>query len=210
MYAFARDLAARAAECGREGHPVVVAIDGPGCSGKTTLADSLGALTDSVVLATDDFHAPPSWPIEADSPLPYRRWRSLVASFQSLCRGAVAVIEPFDWQTRSLLPPKVIVAAPLIVVEGIASLHPDIAALAQLRVWVDCHAYTLLARVAQRDGQAIAGGWARYVAFEQEYLTQFRPWRSAHVHVLGAGLEARNTSESFSRIIEAGRSPVCA
>jgi pantothenate kinase-related protein Tda10 len=53
-----------------DGVPFVVAIDGPGCCGKSALTELLLDRLDAVSIGTDDFHEHEGFHREPDAPLP--------------------------------------------------------------------------------------------------------------------------------------------
>jgi len=185
--------------------PFVMAIDGPGCCGKSTLTELLLDRLDAAAIGTDDFHEHQGFRREPDAPLPYRRWTELRNAVDSLSRGAATTIQAIDWHTRRLGMPMTIEPRPALIVEGIGSLHEDISRHADLKVWVDGHAGNRMRRTALREGRDMAEEWAPYVALEQKYLATWRPWRQADVFVLGADLDWANLRDSFSHLIDSGR-----
>jgi uridine kinase len=184
--------------------PFVIAIDGPGCCGKSTLAELLLEHLDAAVLSTDDFHEPSGHAREAHAPLPYRRWSALCEAVDLLAHGNAATLQPIDWSDASLGPVVTIEARHILVVDGIGSLHPDIAGRANLKVWVDGHARNRMQRTTRREGRDMSVEWAPYVPLEQSYFATYKPWRNADVFVLGAQLHWGNVTESFALLIEAG------
>jgi uridine kinase len=187
-----------------DGVPFVVAIDGPGCCGKSTLTELLLDRLDAVSIGTDDFHEHEGFHREPDAPLPYRRWTDLRNAVGSLSRGGAATIQPINWSDRSLGMPTTIEPRPVLIVDGIGSLHADISRHADLKLWVDGHAGNRMRRTAHREGRDMTEEWAPYVRLEQEYFAAWRPWRQADVFVLGAELGWGNVRESFSHLIDSG------
>jgi uridine kinase len=184
--------------------PLVVAIDGPGCCGKSTLTELLLERLDAVSIGTDDFHEHAGFCREPDAPLPYRRWTDLRNAVDSLSRGAATRIRSIEWSDHSLGAPTTIEPRPVLVVDGIGSLHEDVSRHAALKIWVDGHAGNRMRRTAQREGRDMSEEWAPYVRLEQEYFAAWRPWRRADVFVLGADLGWENVRESFAHLIDAG------
>lgn len=183
----------------------VVALDGFGCCGKSTLAQALAARTDAVILETDDFHQPDDGVIEPDSPLRYRRWRALQAAATALACGQSVRYAPIDWDTHRLAPDVVVHARPVLIIDGIGS-HALMLPTPPLRIFVDGRAASRMARVAARDGSQYAD-WDRYVAIELGYFARNQPWRSADLIVLGAELDFGNSREGFVRRMESGAVP---
>lgn len=194
----AADVALRLAEPGR----AVVALDGFGCCGKSTLAQALAARTDAVVLETDDFQQPADGVVEPDSPLRYRRYRALQAAAFALARGQSVSYAPIDWNTQQLANEVIVHARPVLIIDGIGS-HALALPTAPLRIFVDGRADSRMARVAARDGSQCAN-WDRYVAIELAYFARHRPWRTADLVVLGAELDFGNSHAGFARRIESG------
>jgi para-aminobenzoate synthetase len=180
----------------------VIALDGFGCCGKSTLAQALAARTDAVILETDDFHQPADGVVEPDSPLRYRRWRALQAAAVALANSESARFAPIDWDTHRLAPEITVQAKPVLIIDGIGS-HVLALPTAPLRIFVDGRADSRMARVAARDGSQYAN-WDQYVAIELGYFARFRPWRSADLFVLGAELDFGNSGEGFARRLESG------
>jgi para-aminobenzoate synthetase len=194
----AAEVARRVAASGR----AVVALDGFGCCGKSTLAQALAARTDAVSLETDDFHQPADGVIEPDSPLRYRRWRALHAAALGLARGQSVRYAPIDWDTHRLADEVIVHARPVLIIDGIGS-HVLALPAAPLRIFVDGRAESRMARVAARDGSQFAN-WDHYVAIEHGYFARHQPWRTADLVVLGAELDFGNSHEGFARRIESG------
>jgi len=184
--------------------PFVVAIDGPGCCGKSTLTELLVGLLDAAVLATDDFHEHRGFIREPHAALPYRRWTDLCDAVGLLAQGKAAIFQPIDWNECSLGEAITVEPRPVLIVDGIGSLHPDISGRADLKVWVDGRARGRMNRTARREGRDVASEWAPYVTLEQRYLATCKPWRHADIFVVGAQLGWENVRESFALLIEAG------
>jgi uridine kinase len=196
-------LASQFQEGVRQQGRFVVAIDGPGCCGKSSLADKLTALvTDAALLATDDFHLPRGTSPDPDSPLPYRRWKEFMVAATELVDGRPSTFRPINWQSRTLSLEVTVHPAPLLIIEGIAALHPSLASFVDFRIWVDGQASNRMDRVRLRDGDAEVPNWHKYIAFEQKYLETYRPWTTADLWVFGADLGLDNARHSFSRLID--------
>ncbi|MFN9028752.1 MAG: uridine kinase [Betaproteobacteria bacterium] len=197
----ADQLAARVRERVLVWSRAVIAFDGFGCCGKSTLAQAVAARTGGVILETDDFHQPEDGLIEASSPLSYRRWSALQRAAIALTRGRPARFAPIDWDTKRLAAEVELQPAAVVVLDGIGS-HALTLPLQPLRVFVDGRAVTRMQRVARRDGPEHAN-WDHYVAIERAYFERFRPWRTADLYVLGAELDFCNSAEGFARQLQA-------
>jgi uridine kinase len=145
---------AGAAAAWRAGRPgvLVLAIDGPGGSGKTTIAAALAATTGAALVHTDDFFvAPPARPRDppaatgfsperSDPGLAgYYDWRRLRAeAIGPLRAGRGATFRRFDWERgRGLDGPVTVAPGDLVVLEGVFSAAPQLADLVDRAVFVD-------------------------------------------------------------------------
>lgn len=174
--------------------PCLIAIDGLPVSGKSTLAtrleDELGATT----LYLDDFVADPAtWRgiAEPGFPFPYFRYDAFMAAVRALAAGRTARFWPLDWSTSAIAPEeREIQPGGLIVVEGVSSLHPDLAPLYDLRFWVESDAgSTLSASLARGVGDWEAAWRDLFMPSVDLYLRTDPRSRADHV-VLGRGAGA--------------------
>lgn len=149
-------LKARIAALLEEKPRVVVAIDGPCASGKTTLAAHLASESGAAVLHMDDFFlqphqrtperfAQPGGNVDAE--------RFLAEVLLPLSRGEAFLYRRFDCGTQALLPGVRMTPGRLTIVEGSYSLHPMLEAHYDLRVLLGVRVDTQSARILARDGE---------------------------------------------------------
>jgi uridine kinase len=189
--------------------PTLVAIDGPGCAGKTTLADKLQAAlgNDATVLGIDGFLTPfteqdlnwkPNESISDD--VPHLRWRELERVIEQLANGQAARYRPYNWEDDALDPETSIPAKPIVLVEGLYSLHRRLRNRYGFKLWIDTCRNTRRANVEARDGGRLLWLWNDiYVPREWSYMQQQRPFEHANAFLLGADLEWPTTDVCFSR-----------
>jgi len=214
-------LAEAVRDAARPARPALVGVDGPGCSGKSTLADALQTfLPGATVISLDDFFAPLNTQVLARisgedlaTGIPHLRWDAAQALVNDLASGGSASYTPYVWGADRLGSPVLVPRSDFILVEGLYALHPQLRSAYCFRIWVDCLAADRMARVADRMVRAGVSNrerwldlWARlYVPREQAYLATFRPDLAADVFVTGAGL-ANGTRDSFAWT-HSGRTP---
>jgi para-aminobenzoate synthetase len=167
---------------------LVVAIDGHGAAGKSTLAAAVAEATAGAALVhTDDFFLAPAGP--AGEPLPlaaYYDWRRLRAeTLEPLRAGRVAAFKPFDWDRGHGLGAAVTVRPePVILLEGVFSAAPELSDLVDRSVFVDTPAPERLRRLRRLIRP---GDWdADWLAAEQAYFDRVRPPASFDLVVPGA------------------------
>jgi uridine kinase len=165
---------------------LVVAIDGHGASGKSTLAGAVAEATGAALVHTDDFFLAPSG--HAGEPLPLRAyydWQRLRAeALGPLRTGRAAAFRPFDWDGGRGRGAEVTVRpGPVILVEGVFSAAPELSDLVDRSVFVDTPPEERLRRLRRliRPDEWDAG----WLAAEQAYFDRVRPPASFDLVVPG-------------------------
>jgi uridine kinase len=183
-------------------HPVRVAVDGVGVSGKTFLADELAGALESmgrtVIRASiDGFHRPRGRRYERGdlSPLGY-----LDDSFDYEA-VAECLLEPlgpggdlryrtavFDFRTESAVDSSERTADrdSVLVFDGVFTLRDELRDFWDFSIYVDTSFDVTLARALERDIVLLGGPAAtreryerRYIPGERLYLARCRPWERA-------------------------------
>jgi uridine kinase len=170
---------------------LVVAIDGYGAAGKSTIAAAVADETGAMLVHTDDFFdagpepggpgraglgapvSPP--PREAQALIGYYDWRRLRAeALEPLRAGRGAEFRRFDWERgRGLDGTVAVPPGPLILVEGVCSAAPELADLVDRSVFVDTPEPERLARLRV---QVTSGEWDdHWLAAERAYFRATRP-----------------------------------
>jgi uridine kinase len=200
--AAAASLLAEAAGRWREaqpeaGSPLVIAIDGHGAAGKSTIAGIAAAATGATLLHTDDFFAGPGQPAPAGGTVAspqqagqalgrYYDWRRLrVQALMPLYERRAVSFRRFDWDRGSGLDGTVR-AAPgdLIILEGVFSAAPVLSDLVSRSVLVETPEAERLARLR---GRVPPDEWDdNWLAAERAYFSLVRPPSSFDLVVRGA------------------------
>ncbi len=170
-----------------EGRPRVVAVDGRGASGKSTLAKRLGAAGfTAAVVSTDDvawYHS-------------FFDWAELLATgvLEPARRGEPVSYRPPAWQQRGRAGAiEVPAGRQLLLVEGVGAGRRELTALLDAVVWVQSDFDVAEQRGIARDvvqgvngdAEAAVRFWHEWMAEELTFLADQRPWERACAVVAG-------------------------
>jgi uridine kinase len=166
-------------------HPgvLVLALDGHGAAGKSTLAGTVAGAAGAALVHTDDFFRPARAVARGDagcaSGVPalasYYDWRRIRGqALEPLRAGRRARFRRFDWERGSGLDGAVTVdARPLVLLEGVFSAAPELADLVDRSVLVDTPRPVRLRRLRARvTPEEWDDDW---LAAEQAYFDAVRP-----------------------------------
>ena len=161
--------------------PLLIAIDGFGAAGKTTLAGNLSQTLGSCpVIHMDDFCHPPSgqhgeWWGESIRGYGFDVERCRDQVLLPARREQMIQYQKLDWDSFALVwTPPIDITAPFLIIEGCCSLHRDLRDLYQLRVWLDSPGEGLFERVAARDGEHMLQHWTN------DFLPAARAYEQDH------------------------------
>jgi uridine kinase len=157
----------------------LVCIDGPAGSGKTTLAAALAARTGAQQIHGDDLME--GWRgLDAVG-------RQLTAMVGPLAEGRPGSYEHFDWEHHRYDRTVPVPPAPWLVVEGVGSGAPAIAAYVTVLVWVEVDDELRLQRGLERDGPEMQEHWRRFIHDEVALFARDGTRSRADVLVDGTG-----------------------
>ncbi len=160
----------------KTGNNIIIAIDGPCASGKTTLAKALKDALDCNVIAVDDFFLQPHQRTAQRLNTVggnFDKERLLQEVILPLKNGAEFSYKPFDCKTCTLLSPIKIEWKPITIIEGVYSCHPDLQKLYDLMVFVKTDKETQLQRLTQRSPQMLSRFIEQWIPMEEKYFNTF-------------------------------------
>jgi uridine kinase len=161
---------------------VLVCIDGPGGSGKSTIARELAnGAGDIQVVAQDDFYRPSAERFSGPPPLcphgaDFDLGRLRVEVLETLRQGRPAKYRVYDWDADALTGVVVAVTKPVVVVEGVYSSSAAQRSLFDVTLWVECPRDLRLARGLARDGETARARWELdWMPKEDRYIEEEHP-----------------------------------
>ena len=175
----------------RPGPVRLVAIDGPGGSGKTTFAGRLAAaLGDAQVVHTDDFVD--SW---GDPMGFWPRLREQV--LDPLLAGRAGRYQRYDWLAGELAGWHDVPLAPAVVIEGVSSARRDVAGALTLAVWVETPPSLRLRRALARDGAGMLEQWRLWMSLESAHFATDATRERADVFVDGDPVVPHDAEQEY-------------
>lgn len=189
------DAVLRRIVAGVAGHPrrpLLVGVDGPGGSGKSTLArELLPQLDGAVVVEGDDFYRdlPDDTRAGLDAAAGYDQyfdWQRLRAEVLVPVREGRRTLryQRYDWEQARLGAWIAVPMPPVVLVEGVYTLRPELAELVDLKVFVATGEAARLQR-QRRRGENPDAWISRWMAAEDHYLRVAQPQRVADLVVAG-------------------------
>lgn len=154
---------------------VRVALDGPCASGKSTLGARLAAIYGCPLIHMDDFFLLPAdrTPQRLAQPggnVDHERFDREVLS--PLCREEPAHYRPWQCRSGRFGALHMVEPSPLLIAEGVYSLHPDLRERFHLRVWVEAPWAQRRERLLSRGGTGCLERFQQlWIPLEDRYFT---------------------------------------
>jgi len=165
--------------------PLLISIDGRCASGKTTLAARLQQALDCSVFHMDDFFLRPEQRTQERYETPGENVdheRFLEEVLLPLSQGEAVCYRPFDCSTGQLGDPIPVKPAPVAVIEGSYSCHPNLAPFYDLKVFLTLSPEAQMRRIILREGEKYAEVFrTRWIPLEERYFAACQVEKTANL-----------------------------
>ncbi len=157
---------------------LLVTLDGPCASGKTTLAGRLAVIFDAAVVHTDHFVIPHARKTPERLAIPggncdaERLVREVAAPWKA---GAPVTYRKYDWSLDGLLPAETLPSGcRVLIVEGSYCNLPQIREYADIRLFMQTPEDERMARLRKRESEAsLKGFFERWIPLENAYFKAY-------------------------------------
>ena len=169
-------LVAKCGEC------IVITIDGPAGSGKTTLAKELSSALDSCyTIHMDDLYE--GW----DSTLTPNLTKKLQRILEYVKMESRIQFVPFDWLESNFSPQVELPTPKYLIIEGVGSGQSAIRDFISLSLWIEVLPDIGLEQVIKRDGPAVAQFMPAFIVAQNAHFEKEATKKSADYHLSGLG-----------------------
>ena len=144
----------------------IVAVDGLGGAGKSSLAHRLAQELDARIIHTDDFA---SWATPVDW------WPDLIElALKPLAAGKPARYQPTSWGGEEH-EPVVIDPTGIVILEGVTASREAFRPYLAYSIWIETPRELRLQRGLERDGEDARAQWEEWMEAEDGYIERERP-----------------------------------
>jgi len=167
--------------------PILLAIDGPAGSGKTSLANQLSnELNSATTIHMDDLYNGWEDALTATLTRHLEEW-----ILDPLIQEASVKYQKFDWTSGEYGPPVEIRDIELLILEGVGAAQARIRNQADLTIWIEVGAQIGLARVLDRDGTQILPYMLKWQERESAHFINDQTKENCQIFIDGSNTQIK-------------------
>ncbi|WP_319477851.1 hypothetical protein [Marispirochaeta aestuarii] len=179
----------------RTRRPFLIAVDGIGTSGKSSLGAELARELKCELIHVDDYFLPFSLRTPqrmTDCPMGNVEWERLEREILQQVGNPRAVSRHFDCSSADYSGPVVYNLSGTVIIEGVSSLRKALRNYYDLKLFIEISPGERLRRIALRDPEWKQRKWhSEWIPLEDSYFAAEMPEKAADHIISGAGLLMR-------------------
>ena len=165
--------------------PILIAIDGPAGSGKTSLANQLSnKLNSATTIHMDDLYN--GWD-DALTPTLTRHLEEWI--LDPLTQQATVKYQKFDWTSSEYGSPIEVRDIELLILEGVGAAQEIIRQKADLTIWIEVGPQIGLARVLNRDGDQLLPYMLKWQERERAHFLKDQTKENCQIFIDGSNTQ---------------------
>ena len=178
-------VSAIAAISANKAGPILIAIDGPAGSGKTSLANQLSnKLNSATTIHMDDLYN--GWD-DALTPTLTRHLEEWI--LDPLTQQATVKYQKFDWTSSEYASPIEVRDIELLILEGVGAAQEIIRQKADLTIWIEVGPQIGLARVLNRDGDQLLPYMLKWQERERAHFLKDQTKENCQIFIDGSNTQ---------------------
>ncbi len=158
------------------GQRILITLDGPCASGKTTAAEALAKALGASVLHTDDFVVPHAQktPVRLAVPGGNCYWERLSQVISQWKAGLSPAYQRYDCRHDCFLPPENLASDRILILEGSYCNLPGLRKYADLRLFMDTPEPERLERLRRREPpDSLRMFFSKWIPLENAYFAAY-------------------------------------
>lgn len=188
----------------KERKTVIIAIDGPGGSGKSFFAQRLSSYISRVqIVHFDDFYFESFSPKHGSNQIGSSfDWQRLEKVLLAVRAGKKPCYQKYDWTNDRLEGKYEVIPEEIIIIEGVYTLRRELRDYYDFKIWIEVDSNLRLIRGIERDGEKMREKWTtEWMPKEDQYIESnlHSPRDYADIIVHGDGSYS-NINDSFKII----------
>ena len=167
--------------------PILIAIDGPAGSGKTSLANQLASnLKSATTIHMDDLYNGWEDALTATLTRHLEEW-----VLDPLAQHQSVKYQKFDWINSEYGPTVEVRDVELLILEGVGAAQSRIRQQADLTIWIEVGAQIGLARVLNRDGAQILPYMLKWQERESAHFIKDQTKENCQIFIDGSNSQIK-------------------